>query len=295
MRVETATRESKLMLQSMNRVPKLRPPGGRCVIAVLPLVVLLSLSCGDSNTFKLAGVVEREAVELAAPVSEEIVSVPVQLGQRVEADTIVVQLDSKVAEAELRAAEAAKAAADATLTAAEGEYVRLEGLKKARVASASEFDRARRARDEALAVAAEREARVTQASERLDDMTIRTHASGVVDQLPFEEGERPPVGGVVAVVVSDEKPWVRVWLPARAVARVDAATRVEVEIVGLSEVFQGRVQDIAREAEFTPHYALTERESAHLVYRTRVLIENGPADLRPGLPAQVKLITGSSG
>ena len=278
----------------MSGNPKLTSPGRWFAPAASVVLALSVLACGDSDTFELAGVVERDAVELAAPVSEEIVSVPVRLGQRVDADTIVVQLDAKVAAAELRAAEAAKAAADATLAAAQSEFIRLEGLRKARVVSASEFDRARRVRDEAVAMAAEREARVTQASERLDDMTVRTHAAGVIDQLPFEEGERPPVGGVVAVVVSEEKPWVRVWLPARAVARVDAQTRVEVVVVGLGQVFEGTVQDVAREAEFTPHYALTERESAHLVYRARVLIENGPPDLRPGLPAQVKLITRAS-
>jgi HlyD family secretion protein len=47
------------------------------------------------------------------------------------------------------------------------------------------------------------------------------------------------------------------------------------------------VLDVAREPEFTPHYALTERERVHLVYEARVAIEDSPTTLRPGIPAEV--------
>ena len=103
-------------------------------------------------------------------------------------------------------------------------------------------------------------------------------------------GERVPAGGVVAVIQSRERPWVRVWIPARGVARLNEEAWAEVEVVGLERNFRGRVRDVSREAEFTPHYALTERESAHLVYRARVVLEDAPEDLRPGLAAEVKLV-----
>ena len=46
---------------------------------------------------------------------------------------------------------------------------------------------------------------------------------------------------------------------------------------------------MSREPEFTPHFALTERDRVHLVYETRVGIDGAPADLRPGVPAEVTL------
>jgi HlyD family secretion protein len=110
-----------------------------------------------------------------------------------------------------------------------------------------------------------------------------------VDQLPFERGERVPAGAVLAVVLSDEAPWVRVWIPETAVARVHAGTRARVRVDGVAGPLRGRVLDVAREPEFTPHYALTERDRVHLVYETRVLVEDGPAELRPGVPAEVEL------
>ena len=51
---------------------------------------------------------------------------------------------------------------------------------------------------------------------------------------------------------------------------------------------------MARESEFTPHYALTERESAHLVYETRIAIDDAPDELRPGLPARIVLPLGET-
>lgn len=256
-----------------------------CGVALLALV-----ACGGSEVYDLAGTVERKNLELAAPVSEIILEIPVSLGQRVGAGEVVVRLDTTVAEAELKAAEAARAAAEALVKEQTTRFDRFQELRRRSVATAQDFDEAKRTRDEAVAILAERDARIAQAKKRLEDLTIRSHAAGVVDQLPFEAGERVPAGGVVAVVLAHEEPWVRVWLPARAVARISPEARAEVRVEGFDEVWQGRLQDVAREPEFTPHYALTERESAHLVYQARISLEGAPAHLRPGLPAQVELL-----
>lgn len=262
----------------------------RRAAALVATLAFLAISCRSEKVFRLAGTIERTTLEVAAPISEVIVEVLVSPGQHVEAGQVLIRLDAEVAEAEARANEAALAAANAGLAEAEGEFGRVEKLRERRVASDKELDRARRARDEALATAAEREARLTQANKRLADLTIRSHAAGVIDQLPFEEGERVPAGGVAAVLQTERQPWVRIWVPARAVALITPQTRAEVEIVGFEERLMGRLEDVSREPEFTPHFALTERESAHLVYRARVVLTDAPEDLRPGLPAQVKLI-----
>jgi HlyD family secretion protein len=258
------------------------------------LVLLASTGCGG-EVFELAGTVERTTLEITAPVSEVIVEIPVDPGSRVVADQEVVLLDTEVAAAELKAFEASLAAAQASLVEAVDEYKRNAELSRRRVASQQELGRARRQRDEATAAVAERQARVLQAQRRLRDLTLRSPEAGVVDQLPFEAGERVPPGAVVAVVQTDENPWVRIWVPARAVSRLSSEARAEVKIEGLPDWYAGRIVEVARQPEFTPHFALTERESAHLVYRARVVLTDAPADLRPGLPARVKLIVPADG
>ena len=61
-------------------------------------------------------------------------------------------------------------------------------------------------------------------------------------------------------------------------------------IDGFAELLHGRVLDVARESEFTPHFALTERDRVHLVYETRVELSDAPATLRPGMPAEVRIL-----
>lgn len=265
----------------------------KCLLSVAIASIILSLTCASACkrgvTIQLVGIVERKALELSAPISEIIADIPVQENQRIEKGDIVVQLDTEVVAAELVAQESSVAAAEALLTEAEGEFKRQDDLRKARVASPKALDEARRYRDEAVAQLAEKKARVLQAQKRLDDLTIRSQVSGVVDQLPFELGERVPAGGVVAVIIAEEKPWVRVWMPSRVVMLANPQLEVSVRIQGMKEWYKGRLEYISRQPEFTPHYALTERESAHLVYESRVVLVEAPSDLRPGLPAEVRI------
>lgn len=258
---------------------------------LLALAVLLCLAaCSKSKEFMLVGTVEKKVLELSAPISEVIVDLPVSEGARVDEGQLVVQLDTEVAAAELLAQEAALTAAKALFSETSRDYQRQENLRRSNVASPQALDSARRKKDEAGAAVAEKEARIVQAKKRLDDLTIRAHAAGIIDQLPFERGERAPAGGVVAVVITDEKPWVRVWLPSRIMAKIKIGLNAEIKIIGYKDWIKGTVDYISREPEFTPHYALTEKESSHLVYESRIIIEAAPKDLRPGLSAQIRLM-----
>ncbi len=255
----------------------------------LILIALLLQACSTEKELELVGNVERTVIELAAPASEVIAEMPIEVGDHVEAGNLVVQLDDEIARLELDAAQAALQAADATLAAAEAEFERFTGLRKKRAASETQLDEARRVRDEALAQVAERRARVAVAEKRLRDLSILSPVDGKVDQRPFELGERVPAGVVVAVVLADDEPWVRVWMPSRAVSRINRQRSARVWVEGYEQEFRGQVRDVSYEPEFTPHFALTEKESAHLVYRARISLADAPADLRPGLAARVTL------
>lgn len=254
------------------------------------MAVLFAVTgCGDSDTLKLPGTLERRALEVSAPISEIIVDLPVKVGDHVSKGSIIVQLDTAVAEAELRAHEASLSAAKALLKETSGEFNRQARLRRAQVSTTQAYDRARRQMDEARSLVAQREAEITQTKKRLEDLTIRARANGIVDQLPYEAGERVPAGGVVAVVIADDNPWVRVWLPSRAVARVDVGQESLIDVEGLDKVFKGKVEYVSREPEFTPHYSLTERESAHLVYETKVRLTNPNKDMPAGVPSRVTI------
>jgi HlyD family secretion protein len=260
-------------------------------------VALASAALGcqqGSSDLVLVGTVERTLIELVAPVSERIIAIEVERGDTIQAGDVAVRLDPALALAELASAEAEAAGARTASVIAGHDYTRSRGLRARDVISEQALDAASLARDEAAARLWAAESRVSAARKRVADHTLVAPFSGVVDQLPFDEGERVPAGAVLCVILSDRAPWVRVWLPAPAYARVSAGTRAEVRVEGLAQTLRGRVLDIAREPEFTPHFALTERDRVHLVYETRVEIEDAPATLRPGAPADVRIPLDSS-
>jgi HlyD family secretion protein len=253
------------------------------------LAIVLAGCSSDESPLRLVGTIEQTLYELVAPVSEFVVSIRVERGQHVDAGDILVQLDPTLATADVARAEARLAAAKTASAVAEHELERSSKLKRAGVASSQDYDRARLGRDEVAARLREAEALLAAARKRERDHTLRSPVAGVVDQIPFDRGERVPAGAVLAVVFHDGPPWVRVWLPETSVALVIPGTRAEIRIDGIAAALTGSVLDVAREPEFTPHYALTERERVHLVYETRVRIENAPPWLRPGVPAEVWL------
>jgi len=256
----------------------------------LSIGVLTAPGCREEpGDLFLVGTVERTLLEISSPVAEVIVEVPVARGQHVEAGAVLVRLDPLLAEADLAAAQAAVAGAQTQSEVAEQGHRRGVGLHRSGVASDEVLDRARLARDEARAGLRSAMARMSAAQKRLNDTTLRAPASATVDQIPFDVGERVAAGSVVAVLLADGRPWVRVWVPERAFARVGPGTVAEVRIDGISGPLRARVLDLAREPAYTPHYALTERERVYLVYQARIEIEDAPAALRPGAPAEVRI------
>jgi HlyD family secretion protein len=250
--------------------------------------------CNADPGLELVGTVERTLVELVAPVSEVIVETAGERGDPVTAGQVIVRLDPTLAEAEVAHTEATIAAARTARLVLAHELERLEQLRRRGVASEQELERAQLSRDEAEARHREAEARRDAARKRLADLTLRAPRDGVLDQLPFDTGERVPAGATLAVILAADDPWVRVWIPETFRVHVVPGTAARVFIDGLADPFEASVRDVSRDAEFTPHYALTERDRVHLVYEARVTLHSAPADLPAGMPARVIVDVGEA-
>ena len=135
---------------------------------------------------------------------------------------------------------------------------------------------------------------LSQAVAQLDSLKLdheRLHVAapvdGVVDTLPFEVGERPRPGDVVAVLLTGEQPYARVYVPEplRAGLRVGSPMRIAVD--GIEQPINGTIRRIASEASFTPYFALTERDRGRLSFLAEVRMPDLPERLPEGLPVQV--------
>jgi HlyD family secretion protein len=215
---------------------------------------------------------------------------------------------------EIAEARALAAGAESRVATARTELARAQALASRGVASAAQLDAAQLGFDAALAerdatrarldareagatavelaraegAHAAAEAALADAELRLARLELRAPRAGRVDALPFERGERPPVGAVVAVLLAEGAPWARVYVPEPVRVRLAPGARAEVEIDGFDAPFAGRLRSIAHDAAFTPYYALTQRDRSRLAYVAEVDL-TGPeaAELPTGVPVQV--------
>lgn len=150
-----------------------------------------------------SGIVEAfgDNVKVATPMGGVVASVPVALGDWVQAGQPLFQLDSRVATANVKSAEAALAVARAQLTRVQELRNRLAQVTDPR--AVSEEEKTTRGHDVAIAQAqaAAAEAALNQAQVILDQLTVRSPRDGAVLQLNLRPGEYAPPGSPVPPVV----------------------------------------------------------------------------------------------
>ncbi|HKJ23984.1 MAG TPA: HlyD family efflux transporter periplasmic adaptor subunit [Myxococcota bacterium] len=218
----------------------------------------------------------------------------------------------------ITAARARREGAEGRLTTARRDFERVRGLVERGVASPQRLDEARASFDEALASRDATRARLDElevgttseelaqaraalagASAALADvrvrlarLEIRAPIAGWVDALPYELGEQPPAGGAVAVLLAGERPYARVYVPESMRVHVVPGTPALVHVDGLEAPLRGRVRNVARDAAFTPYFALTERDRGRLVYPAKVdLVDADARRLPSGVPVEVEFET----
>ena len=122
-------------------------------------------------------------------------------------------------------------------------------------------------------------------------MDLRSPVDGTVSARSFESGETVAAGTAAVQVTATSDIWVNIFLPETELGRVRLGASCEITADSVSEVLQGEVTYISPTAEFTPRFVQTERERVLLVYRAEVRVENPDGTLKPGMPADVQVLT----
>jgi HlyD family secretion protein len=275
----------------------------------LATAALAAVGCAKGEEPRFVGTLERDRIELTAEAPEPIVDRPVPEGSFVKAGDLVLRLDDErlrtlVAQAQHRrdAAAARILGADSALATAERELTRIKKLHASGVASPEALDRARSQRDvaraerdTARAELSQAEAMLAEARVHAERLAVRAPRDALVDALPYELGERPAAGAVVAILLADGAPYARVYVPEPERARVVPGARATVHVDGVEGELPGRVRVVSQEAAFTPYYALTERDRSRLSYVAKIDLEGEAARALPtGLPLEVELVPTAS-
>lgn len=218
-------------------------------------------------------------------------------------------------EEEVAAATARVAGTRAALVESRANYRRILNLKQQQLVSQAELDRVLAAKDgaqanlqsaqEALLLltngtreedlrSAEASLKSAQATltiqtKRLADLTIIATRDGILDNLPWNLGERVTAGSPLAIVLADKAPHARVYIPEPYRVNLNIGDPLSVHVDGIKETIIGTLSWIASEPAFTPYYALNQEERARLMYLAEVQLPESQAGLPNGIPAQVEL------
>jgi HlyD family secretion protein len=91
-----------------------------------------------------------------------------------------------------------------------------------------------------------------------------------------------------------ENPWIKVYVKEDKLGLVKLGQQAEIMVDTYpGKKYDGTVTYISFDAEFTPKNVQTKEERVKLVFGIKVSVKNMNNELKPGMPADVRIIVGS--
>jgi HlyD family secretion protein len=129
----------------------------------------------------------------------------------------------------------------------------------------------------------------------VDECSVHATRDGTVDEVFYEAGEVVAPGAVLVRLVDLTSVTATFYLPNAELSAISGGQGAHVVADAWpGHTFDGTVQTVATEAEFTPRTVQTRSDRDRLVYPVEVRIANPERLLRPGMPVQVTLAGGPS-
>ena len=121
-----------------------------------------------------------------------------------------------------------------------------------------------------------------------DELLVKSPLDGVVIDKNYNNGEYISGAAQLLTVADLNDLWIRVYISTNDIGKISLEQSVKVKVDAFpQELFNGRIIEIADEAEYTPKFVQTKEERASLVYGVKVQIDTKGFSLKPGMPADV--------
>ncbi len=232
-----------------------------------------------------------------------------------QAEANLEKMHNGAREEEVAAASAKVAGAKATLVESEANYKRAKNLIERKLTSQANLDQSLASRDAGFANlraaqeqlreltngTREEDLRIAEAQlaaevaalasehKKLSDLSITATRNGILDNLPWNLGERVTLGSPLAIVLAGKAPFARVYVPEPYRVKMKVGDALAVHVDGLDKPITGRLRWISSEPAFSPYYALNQDQRSRLMYLAEVQLPDSEASLPNGVPAQVVL------
>jgi len=208
--------------------------------------------------------------------------------------------------AEIAAGKAEWEALAAELDFARTEERRVKELYEQNVSSSQELDsatsRARRLAEATVAAKerydllvegtrlerlAQARAQLAEIDAHLSEMRVASPTNCILEVLSVKVGDVLPSNREVATLLMPERLWVRVYVPEPWLGRIQIGQQLQVRTDSSSEQFAGTIEQINRQAEFTPRNVQTVEDRIRQVFGVKVRLPGDTGKLRAGMSVDV--------
>lgn len=206
----------------------------------------------------------------------------VKAGPRRE-DTEAALQDLKIAEAQL----------DLTLRGARTEDIAAARGRVASEAATLDLLRAGTRKEDVAAAKAQwsaAQAQLASSEAVVSERTIVAAKDGVIEKIDIAQGDLIAAAAPVIEMSSADDLWMRIYLPESDLAKVKVGDDAVLQIDGIDESLEAKVDAISRQGEFTPANLQSPNERGRQVFGIRIRLKKPDSRVRAGMYATVKRI-----
>jgi RND family efflux transporter MFP subunit len=264
--------------------------------------LLSSLAACRPRTQPVSGTIEVDEVHVAPRTGGRVEKLFVQEGDTLHPGQPLAQLVAPEMQARRALAQAQidTAMRDADAHAAQLEFMqadarRQENLLRSKTVSPNEAERARSAAateekslDAARMRIVQMRAQFAEIEAELRELNVVAPNDCVVEVLNVKVGDVLAPNQELATLILPQHLWVRVYVPEPWLGyiKLGQGVRARVDSFG-EEEFTGRVEQINRQAEFTPRNVQTVEDRIRQVFGVKIRLQNHDDKLRSGMSADV--------
>ena len=265
--------------------------------------ILMFASCSDRKN-AVSGTIEVDEAHVGPRSSGRVEKIFAQEGDRLHEGQIIAQLEASELRArrDLAAAQIDTAIRDADAAAAQLEFLRADAKRQKELLArkvvspndAERADSAAKTQEKSVEAAQMRiiqaRAQLADIEAQLKEMQVVAPAECILETLSVKVGDIlvPPFSQEVATVLLTQHLWVRVYVPEPWLGKIKLGDQVRVRVDSFpGKDFPGEVEQINRQAEFTPRNVQTVADRIKQVFGVKIRLPNNDDHLRAGMSADV--------
>ncbi len=266
------------------------------------LSLFLFVSACQHKSEGVSGTIEVDEVHVAPRMGGRVEKIFAREGQSLKEGDPIVQLDAAelpaqrdLAQAQVDAASRDVESQEASLLFLKADAKRQQDLLRNHTVSPSEAERASSAAasqgktiESTQMRVAQARANLAQIDTQLHEMKVLAPGDTVLEILSVKVGDVLAPNREVATLIVPSYLWVRVYVPQPWLGYIQLGDEVRVRVDSFaSEEFKGVVEQINRQAEFTPRNVQTIEDRIRQVFGVKIRLENHDDKLRAGMSADI--------